>query len=81
MVTLYVPGVVALVDDRVRVEAPDVAIDAGENAAFTPEGIPAAVIATVPVNPFRAETVVVKFTDFPGVTVCNPGLAERLKSG
>jgi hypothetical protein len=69
------------VDVRVRVELPEVVIEAGAKLAVTPEGIPDADNATLPVKPFCAETLAVKVVEFPAVTDCALGLAENVKSG
>jgi len=68
------------VELRVSVEEPEVVIDAGAKLAVTPEGIPLAASATLPVNPFCAETVAVNVVDFPAVSACELGEAVSVKS-
>jgi|ERR1700727_2385781 hypothetical protein len=80
-VSEYVPAAADFVDVSVRVELPEVVIEAGAKLAVTPEGMPVADSATLPVKPFCAETLAVKVVEFPAVTDCELGLAENVKSG
>jgi hypothetical protein len=81
MVSGYVPtGVVELVV-TVRVELPVPLTVAGEKLAVAPAGSPLAVNVTTPVKPFKAPIVAVYVVSFPTTTICELGVAERLKFG
>src|ERR1039458_3905754 len=81
MVSGYVPsGVVELVV-TVSVEVPDPVTVAGEKLAVAPAGSPLALSVTTPLNPFSAPMLVVKVVAFPTTTVCELGVAVRLKFG
>jgi hypothetical protein len=64
-----------------RVELPEVVTDVGLKLPVAPVGNPLTLKFTVPVKPAIALTVVVYVVPFPAVTVCEPGVAEMLKSG
>lgn len=55
--------------------------EAGLNFAVTPVGRPAAVKATLALNPFVGTTVIVLVPGLPGEIVTEVGLAVRLKFG
>ena len=73
-------GVVAELE-TVSVDDPEVAIDAGLNAAVTPAGNPVTLSATVPVNPFTAVTETAYVVLPPTETVCEAGDTAKLKFG
>ncbi len=64
-----------------RTDVPEVAIEVGDKAACMPEGSPLTVSPTVPVNPLSAATLTLKLVPWPAATLCEPGVAEREKSG
>src|ERR1019366_4457064 len=81
IVSVDVPsGVVELVV-TVSVEVPEPVTVAGEELAVAPAGSPLALSVTTPLNPFSAPMLVVKVVAFPTTTVCELGVAVRLKFG
>ena len=58
---------------------PDPVTVAGEKLAVAPAGSPLALSVTTPLNPFSAPMLVVKVVAFPTTTVCELGVAVRLK--
>ena len=70
---------VAAVVVMVRVDVPDVS-EVGTNAQVAPVGIPPHVRATLPVNPFVGDTVMVDVPDCPGPTTVI-GVPPTEKSG
>jgi hypothetical protein len=80
MVRVDVPVGVLLAVETVRVEFPEPVTDVGLNWPVAPDGKPLTLRLTVPVNPFKAVTVVVYVVWLPCVTVCELGLAETEKS-
>lgn len=77
-VTVKVPAV----PEQERVDVPEnpreMLPDDSEQAR--PDGETVAVKATVPVNPFNAETVIVEAADEPAMAVTLAGLAVMVKS-
>ena len=65
----------------VKVEDPDPPVmGLGEKEPVVPEGKPVTFRVTFPVNPFTGDTVAVYEVVPPCMTVCEAGLAVRLKS-
>ena len=64
----------------VSAELLDPVMDVGLNEALAPPGSPLALKLTVPAKPFRAETLTVYKALPPGLTVCELGAAEIVKS-
>src|SRR4051812_25099220 len=81
MVSVYVPACTLVVVLTVKVEEPDPLIEVGLKLPVAPAGNPLTLRLTLPVNPFNAPTVVVYDVPLPAVTVCDDGLAERVKFG
>ena len=79
MVSVYVPGTVAIVVATVIVELPDVVTEAGLKDAVTPAGKPLAENVTAPVNPFDGVIVTVYSLFDPLRTVWLAGEATRVK--
>src|ERR1019366_6064042 len=80
IVSVDVPsGVVPLV--TVSVELPEPVTVAGEKLAVAPPGSPLALSVTAPLKPSTAPMLVVKVVAFPTTTVCELGVAVRLKVG
>src|SRR5438477_75257 len=60
---------------------PEPVREAWSKLTVTPEGAPLADSATAPVNPPEAPTLTEACAELPAVTLAEPGLAVRLKSG
>lgn len=65
----------------VRVAVPEPVTLCGLRPRVIPVPKDELVSATVPVNPFSAETLMVEVEDWPAVIVRAEGVAEMLKSG
>jgi hypothetical protein len=81
IVRVYVPVGVVVAVETVSVELPEVETDAGLKLAVAPVGKPLRLRFTVSVKPFSAPMVVVYVVLLPGAVICEPGVAEMLKSG
>lgn len=64
-----------------RVELPEPATEVGLKAPVAPPGNPLTLKLTAPVKPPDGVTVAVYEAPAPAVTVCELGVAERVKSG
>ena len=84
IVTVYVPGRMPLVEEKIRVEAPedplDNAIVVGLRVTVGPEGETVAVSDTLPDSPLTLDSVMVEFADVPGGAESEFGLATIVKS-
>ncbi len=78
-VIVLVPAVAVL--DAVRVSVLVPVVEAGLKAAVTPAGKPLAAKATVPVNPFTGDTVMVLLPLAPWAMESVAGAALSLKLG
>ena len=72
---------VAAVLDAVKVSVLVPVVDVGLKLAVTPDGNPLAVSATVPLNPFSGDTVIVLLPVPPCATETLAGLADKEKFG
>ena len=66
--------------EMLNVVVPEPAMDVGLNVAEAPLGRPVATKVTVPLNPFTAVTVTVKFTVPPGAMLVDGGVMPMVKS-
>ena len=84
IVTVYVPGVMLLEVEKVRVEVPELPLDNATVNGFSdvvgPEGETLAVRDTLPDSPFTLDKVMLEFAEVPGGVESKFGLAEIVKS-
>jgi len=81
-VTVTVAFPVVAVAEAVKVSVLVPVVEVGLNTAVTPDGVPLALRATLPVNPFVGTTVIVLDADTPACTIVTlAGLRDNEKSG